>query len=729
VICSLFASSLTTQAVQGVHAPVIEHGKVVSVAISQDGFHSVLDKDHTGREANAEAHKPRRGILREQLPALSKDRLRRTRPASSKSAVSHFHAPHAQKRSNSGDKAYYHSPSASAAQSAGSRERSKPDLTRREAAKKRKGTDPNQDARKHQQKSSEMWRFRGPKPHPILEDHRLTDAEKEQELVRIMEKLHKEFYLKKEIGHSRLSQARTSFYDTLYAYNKLTGKDRPDDFNYEELPELEERSAQVTTAGDLHQEKMMPDGPAQGDDEEDEGDDSGDATPASTASSAACGTNIEIHVPDTLPACLQSCSIPNGEHCAANGPNADWFLDLSEEQKCVCLRGWQACALPSKGQCNADSLDEEHACFFDVLATDEEEICDFHKGPGTPQHAPDVTATNDATLLQDDSEPNDIRSLGLLISPALQEQQVRSLPEGGNNPPDNCEVSNPDMLGDGHCDGGTYNTEACNFDGGDCCEAQCRSALHTCGTGGYQCAGDRVAVKAGSEFKCDSSKLAQFTALYENLRDDMVTGSSQASAARCAHINAEEHANVVQGYNIGILLGYFASTRSAAAQRGGDEFYVDCTVWSDKMDSDKEWFGSLVTHEMGHIAGYGHPKYSEQKFTSACENVGSAYCAGHCKQWTEACENHANFGGETCGFASFGCQTICVKSDYCYALPERITTCLGYEKVHSRSGGTVGDTVDEGGGFLSGLFGGKAWRSSMMSPLVLALCWIFVRQG
>ena len=32
----------------------------------------------------------------------------------------------------------------------------------------------------------------------------------------------------------------------------------------------------------------------------------------------------------------------------------------------------------------------------------------------------------------------------------------------------NCKVTYPSFIGDGHCEGGEYNTEECGFDGGDC---------------------------------------------------------------------------------------------------------------------------------------------------------------------------------------------------------------------------------------------------------------------
>ena len=60
-------------------------------------------------------------------------------------------------------------------------------------------------------------------------------------------------------------------------------------------------------------------------------------------------------------------------------------------------------------------------------------------------------------------------------------------------PTDSCDVPHSSWLGDGWCDfdsGSTrfYNTAACGYDGGDCCEGSCVSSTYlTCGLHGYQC--------------------------------------------------------------------------------------------------------------------------------------------------------------------------------------------------------------------------------------------------
>ena len=60
--------------------------------------------------------------------------------------------------------------------------------------------------------------------------------------------------------------------------------------------------------------------------------------------------------------------------------------------------------------------------------------------------------------------------------------------------PDECTVSDRTRLGDGRCDP-DYNTEECNWDGGDCCEVTCDPtyAYFECGEAGYDCRDDSLA--------------------------------------------------------------------------------------------------------------------------------------------------------------------------------------------------------------------------------------------
>ena len=37
-----------------------------------------------------------------------------------------------------------------------------------------------------------------------------------------------------------------------------------------------------------------------------------------------------------------------------------------------------------------------------------------------------------------------------------------------------CDVRHPSLIGNGYCNGGAYNTEACDWDGGDCEESYSR---------------------------------------------------------------------------------------------------------------------------------------------------------------------------------------------------------------------------------------------------------------
>ena len=52
-----------------------------------------------------------------------------------------------------------------------------------------------------------------------------------------------------------------------------------------------------------------------------------------------------------------------------------------------------------------------------------------------------------------------------------------------------CSVVSEDFLGDGMCEStGGYNTDACNWDGGDCCESTCVDGSYYCGAhGDFSC--------------------------------------------------------------------------------------------------------------------------------------------------------------------------------------------------------------------------------------------------
>jgi len=331
----------------------------------------------------------------------------------------------------------------------------------------------------------------------------------------------------------------------------------------------------------------------------------------------------------------------------------------------------------------------------------------------------------------------------LVITPLLETREDNpthgsdSPPKSLTNEPNGCKVSNPEMLGDGHCDGGTYNTKECNYDGGDCCDTDCRPAHHKCGSSGYQCRGTRVAAMTDDKFQCDQGKMPLFTDFFDLLRDELTLGSAMLSAG-CTTLWQEEHDQMAQAFNLGVTLSYSENVASAAAEVGGPTMFVDCKLWDEQIGSD--WFGTLVTHELGHAAGYGHPTYTDEGmvFDSECEGLGEPLCAGHCKEWTKSCQNHLIFGSKGCGFANTGCQSTCVHEDYCFSMPERVTECFGYQKVHSRGEDTteatnaaivnIGATVTEfmclkmGVGCLTQAENSKAAGFMVVTLLVVLLC-------
>jgi len=171
------------------------------------------------------------------------------------------------------------------------------------------------------------------------------------------------------------------------------------------------------------------------------------------------------------------------------------------------------------------------------------------------------------------------------------------------------------------------------------------------------CLGSPEIVKVNATFRClQGEKMTEFKKFMTNLRHELLHGSARHSE-RCSHLSREEYINVVQAFNLGIRVGWYRVMKSAAAVMGGPWFFVNCDLWKNQMGN--EWFGSLVTHEMGHAAGYGHPVFETAKFESECKSISSTFCEGHCKQWTSACVNHAMFGSSICN--GVGCSTTCVK--------------------------------------------------------------------
>ena len=104
-----------------------------------------------------------------------------------------------------------------------------------------------------------------------------------------------------------------------------------------------------------------------------------------------------------------------------------------------------------------------------------------------------------------------------------------------------CEVPHAAWLGDGACDADIsqcYNTAACGWDGGDCCEATCRdTATRTCGTAAPYVCKDPDAQGCGSraaaEIELEGGAGAYDYALYSVILDGFaaVSSGSYAGAA------------------------------------------------------------------------------------------------------------------------------------------------------------------------------------------------------
>jgi len=85
-----------------------------------------------------------------------------------------------------------------------------------------------------------------------------------------------------------------------------------------------------------------------------------------------------------------------------------------------------------------------------------------------------------------------------------------------------CNVPNPSWIGDGYCDAAPYNTEACGWDGGDCCECTCTDGAYTCGYVGYNCLDPNAGVPPNCDGPIQSCELADFAGLCSAIAPDMV---------------------------------------------------------------------------------------------------------------------------------------------------------------------------------------------------------------
>ena len=74
-----------------------------------------------------------------------------------------------------------------------------------------------------------------------------------------------------------------------------------------------------------------------------------------------------------------------------------------------------------------------------------------------------------------------------------------------NRTDESCNIDQPSYLGDGWCDGGDFNTEGCAWDGGDCCEETCTDDAYLCGVSSYNCLNPAYSLINWTETNCSAS--------------------------------------------------------------------------------------------------------------------------------------------------------------------------------------------------------------------------------
>eukprot|EP00930_Biecheleria_cincta_P039094 TRINITY_DN26898_c0_g1_i1.p1 TRINITY_DN26898_c0_g1~~TRINITY_DN26898_c0_g1_i1.p1 ORF type:complete len:637 (-),score=87.69 TRINITY_DN26898_c0_g1_i1:71-1981(-) len=495
-------------------------------------------------------------------------------------------------------------------------------------------------------RSSANRTFQGPKPLPVLQDDRMSLAAKETELSRIITKLQAEFWMLKYFGSSRLHETAEDFDTAQTEYEQLVGHRHPHHSLLEDVPD-----------GYLEL---------------------GDTKSNKTGDAALAASDNRSSGLDAAPACLAKCPATAGQVTCQAAESDRW----TNTQRCTCLSHWLHCA---ESLCDPSNLQAD-ATFWEALRSSHLTDCVVGDTALHVAHADWTPEVTEETL---EADVNGSREIG--GQPKLQGRGSALTVKEINPPSSDCKVSHPRFLGDGNCDGGSYNTEECNYDGGDCCEADCRPSRHAC-SGPYDCKQVAKRVRLASNFACDTSELPAFQQFYDEMRERITIGDARLGASQCQVLTFDEHTDWAQAFNMGVVLKSYPTYLSgtAAADWGGPAMYIACTadIWPSTTRND-EFLGSLLAHEMGHIAGYDHPDFEVATFQSECKPLLSTYCSGHCMRWKEACITHLNFGSSSCGFAGLGCQLQCVKDDYCNSAPERFPICLGYEKVHSRGKGAA----------------------------------------
>eukprot|EP00752_Nemacystus_decipiens_P015180 g13520.t1 len=145
-----------------------------------------------------------------------------------------------------------------------------------------------------------------------------------------------------------------------------------------------------------------------------------------------------------------------------------------------------------------------------------------------------------------------------------------------------CDVNNPHWIGDGECDHDEYNTEACGWDGGDCCFCSCEDALYECRDSDFTECQDPDAQTCGV---CDESVCEGTDLPFLNNDGDPCDGATCTAAECCG---AEFVCNVSNpGYIGDGECDHGGYNTEACGWDGGDCCFCSCgDAQNECRDSD-----------------------------------------------------------------------------------------------------------------------------------------------
>lgn len=357
---------------------------------------------------------------------------------------------------------------------------------------------------------------------------------------------------------------------------------------------------------------------------------------------------------------------------------------------------WPLCTIETSGLC-ADA-----AAFFNASDLSVSEQTKLSKPPGCWETAAGRLQFNtavDAVSLMDEvlycKECSDSHThQGTLDTTTFV---VSTSTTAATSPKFNCPEAKLSFIGDGYCDtSGDFNTEACDWDGGDCCAATCSSSsAFTCGTPGFECR-NPLATDTTAPPGLGLCMYPQMGSIGDGYCDDLRQGANVHS---CAWDGGDccEHTCRSSTYTCGVA-GYVCRA-SAAATLSSETSSSFANVASSPSTASPavtlpttkvlsggvstSFFGTqpvsttaltcVLTEQQVSYIGDGFCDEALGLNTAACSWDGGDCCVSSCQSSIDA-EFECGFAGYTCRDASvadleaFNCKDYVNTTRACFTL-------------------------------------------------------------